>query len=159
MSYAIHTASQENCVFQATYHVLYLTQCCIPCNITQVYFMKRCMSSNTSSFGCAYVLCKMSKETTRQCRGLNSLRPPRATRRPGRGRNELRPLQRVAFFWQRCNNPTPALLVRYKRGIQATDGYPHVHCCKISNISRIEKGVYVHYEICRSFSPGSAGCV
>src|SRR5947209_10593666 len=41
----------------------------------------------------------MYGERTSHCSGPNSLHPARATRRPG-GRNELGPLQRVAFFLQ-----------------------------------------------------------
>src|SRR5947209_5217405 len=37
----------------------------------------------SSAAGCAYVFCTVLREMTSQCRGPNSLRPPRATRRPG----------------------------------------------------------------------------
>src|SRR5437588_7928193 len=37
----------------------------------------------SSDARCAYVFCTMLREMTSQCRGPNSLRPPRATRRPG----------------------------------------------------------------------------
>ena len=60
--------------------------------VDPIYILLRRSESGKYEFanGCAYDFCHehASQWDTTACRGLNSLRPVRATRRSGRGRND-----------------------------------------------------------------------